>query len=151
MKNPIESHFGNTRYHVSPTMAEKEKYLFYCCVPFQRWMLLPICSLVQLCFGSFYAWSIYNVPLATRLTTDTTPVTYADVSEVFYVNVGLFGLASCFAGPWIERMGPRIPCFLGSVLFFAGHLLSALGAHLKSLELVFLGYGVLAGMGIGIG
>jgi MFS family permease len=64
--------------------------------------------------------------------------------------VGGLGLAAAFMGPILERRGPMLACFLGTTLFLTGNLLTALALYLKQIWLVFLGYGVVAGFGIGV-
>ncbi|CAG7823273.1 unnamed protein product, partial [Allacma fusca] len=53
-------------------------------------------------------------------------------------------------GPWLERRGPLVACFTGIALFTSGHFVTALGLYFKQIWLVFLGYGVLGGIGTGL-
>ena len=67
-----------------------------------------------------------------------------------YVTVVFFAVNAALFGPWLERNGPSKGVLLGSCLFFAGNLLTALGVYVKQLALIYVGYGVFGGMGIGI-
>lgn len=68
----------------------------------------------------------------------------------FYIAVGLLGLAAAIMGPWLERNGPFLTCTLGTCLFFAGNLTTALALHLRQIWLVYIGYGLIAGFGLGV-
>jgi len=68
----------------------------------------------------------------------------------FYIAVGLLGIAAAIMGPWLEREGPRKASILGGFLFCSGNLITALALYLKQMWLIYLGYGIIAGYGIGI-
>lgn len=68
----------------------------------------------------------------------------------FYVAVGLLGLSAAIMGPWLERRGPTIASILGGSLFCTGNLMTAIALYTKQMWLVYLGYGVIAGYGIGL-
>jgi len=68
----------------------------------------------------------------------------------FYLAVGFLGAAAALMGAWLERHGPFVTCALGTTLFFVGNLLTALALHLRLIWLVFIGYGVVAGFGMGV-
>ncbi len=63
----------------------------------------------------------------------------------------LLGLSAAVFGPWLDRVGPRKAMFAAACCFGGGFLVSALGVHLHQLWLIYLGYGVLGGCGLGIG
>ncbi|KAJ1562711.1 hypothetical protein HK096_004969, partial [Nowakowskiella sp. JEL0078] len=65
--------------------------------------------------------------------------------------VAVFGCAAAMLGPWLERNGPFKGVLLGASLFYAGNLLAGLGVFTKQMWLVYIGYGIVAGMGLGIG
>ena len=107
-------------------------------------MVVPAAVLIQFCVGSLYAWSIFNKPIDELLNTQNmAPIT-------FYIACGFLGGSAALTGPWLERRGPRLACLLGIALFCSGHFLTALALYLKQIWLVFLGYGVLGGMGTGL-
>lgn len=68
----------------------------------------------------------------------------------FYIAVGLLGMSGAIMGPWLERNGPRIASILGGSLFCVGNLLTAVALYWRQIWLVYLGYGVIAGYGIGL-
>jgi MFS family permease len=69
----------------------------------------------------------------------------------FSIAIGILGLAAAVFGRWVERAGPRKSMFVAAVCFAGGFIVAALGVHYHWLLLVYLGYGVLGGCGLGIG
>jgi MFS family permease len=99
---------------------------------------MPAGVVPQFCAGSVYAWSVFNKPIELQIfgeVNNTAPIT-------FTIAIGCLGLSAAVMGPWLERNGPRKACLLGTSLFFAGNITTALALYLKQLWLVFLGYGV---------
>ncbi|KAJ1923517.1 hypothetical protein IWQ60_005842 [Tieghemiomyces parasiticus] len=147
--NPLKQfvlwHYRDSPYKRSLAQIERERYLF-CGIPFNRWVLLPVAVLIQFCSGSLYAWSIYNKPIDKAITGDenanAAPIT-------FYLAVCLLGFSAAFTGPILERKGPRFGCLVGTVSLFTGHLLTALAVHTKQMWLVYVGYGIVGGFGLG--
>ncbi|MBK8476379.1 MAG: MFS transporter [Opitutaceae bacterium] len=103
-------------------------------------------TLLQLCLGSVYAWSYFQKPLA-----DTYGWSNAQVAWTFSFAIAFLGLAAAVGGRALPRFGPRVLAVTGSLLFGAGHLLAALALSLHSLPLLWLGYGVVGGIGLGLG
>lgn len=103
-------------------------------------------TLLQLCLGSVYAWSFFQKPLA-----DTYGWSNAKVAWTFSFAIAFLGLAAAVGGRALPRFGPRTLAVTGSLLFGAGHLLAALALSLHSLPLLWLGYGVVGGIGLGLG
>ncbi|KAF9164401.1 hypothetical protein DFQ26_001493 [Actinomortierella ambigua] len=68
----------------------------------------------------------------------------------FYIALGCFGVSASIMGPWLERHGPRSAGFLGAMLFLIGNLITALGCEVKQISLVYIGYGIFGGLGLGI-
>lgn len=96
--------------------------------------------------GSVYAWSVFNRPIDVAIygsDQKVAPIT-------FYINIGCLGVAASLLGPWLERNGPRKAGVIGGTLFCIGHWVAALGIHLKLMPLVFFGYGVISGLGLGL-
>ncbi|KAJ6647167.1 L-lactate transporter, partial [Pseudolycoriella hygida] len=140
-------HYGNTKCNVSAEQFEREKFIFGK-VKFHPIILMPAAVLIQFCCGSLYAWSVFNTPIDEVVTGDPksglAPVT-------FYIAVGMFGVSAASMGPWLERNGPKKSLMLSSSLFFLGNLLSSLAIHLKAIWLLYIGYGMIGGFGLGLG
>eukprot|EP00123_Amoebidium_parasiticum_P014832 comp22661_c0_seq1/m.34968 comp22661_c0_seq1/g.34968 ORF comp22661_c0_seq1/g.34968 comp22661_c0_seq1/m.34968 type:complete len:567 (-) comp22661_c0_seq1:439-2139(-) len=137
-------HYTDVRSRRSPEQEDAEKYLIGNIV-FKRWMLLPAAILVQLCVGTFLSWSVYNVPIEKY-----TGAPKGAASVTFYTVMGVFGLSSAVFGPVVERRGPRMMLMLSSTFFFVGNMLAALGVYLHILAIVYVGFGVVGGMGLGV-
>ena len=121
---------------------------------FNRWFV-PIASVaIHLCIGSVYAWSIYN-PALTRALGVVTPAaqdwSLAETNRVFTIAIVFLGLSAAVAGKWLEDVGPRKVGVVAALCWGGGYLVGGLGIELHQLWLVYLGYGVIGGCGLGLG
>ncbi|HEU4619403.1 MAG TPA: OFA family MFS transporter [Gammaproteobacteria bacterium] len=121
---------------------------------FNRWWV-PVASVaIHLCIGSVYAWSIYN-PALVRVFGVVTPAaedwSLGSVVQIFTVAIVFLGLSAAFAGKWLEDVGPRTVGVVAALCWGGGYLLGGLGIFLHELWLVYLGYGVIGGCGLGLG
>ncbi|KAI8821339.1 major facilitator superfamily domain-containing protein [Fimicolochytrium jonesii] len=151
----VKYHYSSTEYHRTDKQIKREEWLIPGVLRFRRIFLMPAAVLIQVCCGSLYAWSGYNLPIeraiyGPSLSAKGVAVDRGQASNVFFVAVAVFGVTSALLGPWLERNGPLKGALLGSTLFFVGQLLAALGVHVQSLPLVFFGYGFVGGAGLGI-
>lgn len=121
---------------------------------FNRWKVPPASIAIHLCIGSVYAWSIYNPPL-TRLFGVVTPASgdwsLQDVTWIFSVAIVFLGLAAALAGHWLDKVGPRLVGTAAAVLWGGGYLVGSMGILTHQLWLLYFGYGVLGGCGLGLG
>lgn len=109
---------------------------------------------IHLCIGSVYAWSIYNPALIKAVgavTSAASDWTLANVTWIFTVAIVFLGLSAAFAGKWLEKVGPRKVGVVAACCWGGGYLVGALGLALHQLWLVYLGYGVIGGCGLGLG
>ncbi len=121
---------------------------------YNRW-LVPLASVsIHLCIGSVYAWSIYN-PSLTRVfgvvTSAADDWSLSEVVWVFTVAIIFLGLAAAFAGRWLEKVGPRMVGVVAACCWGGGYLVGAIGIMTHQLWLLYLGYGVIGGCGLGLG
>ncbi len=121
---------------------------------YNRWRV-PLASVaIHLCIGSVYAWSIYNPPL-TRVfgvvTSAADDWTLGQVVWVFTVAIVCLGLAAAFAGKWLEKVGPRKVGVVAACCWGGGYIVGAAGILTHQLWLLYLGYGVIGGCGLGLG
>ena len=121
---------------------------------YNRWRV-PLASIaIHLCIGSVYAWSIYNPPL-TRIqgvvASSAGDWSLSAVVWVFTVAIVSLGLAAAFAGKWLEEAGPRKVGVVAAFCWGGGYLVGALGILTHQLWLLYLGYGVIGGCGLGMG
>jgi len=121
---------------------------------FNRWKVPPASVAIHLCIGSVYAWSIYNPPL-TRLFGVVAPASgdwsLQDVTWIFSVAIVFLGFAAALAGHWLDKVGPRLVGTAAAVLWGGGYLVGSIGILTHQLWLLYLGYGVLGGCGLGLG
>jgi len=121
---------------------------------FNRWKVPPASIAIHLCIGSVYAWSIFNLPL-TRIFGVVAPSfadwSLQDVTWIFSVAIVALGLAAAFAGRWLEKVGPRMVGVVAALCWGGGFLIGALGIYWHQLWLLYLGYGVIGGCGLGLG
>ncbi|XSG81883.1 MAG: L-lactate MFS transporter [Methyloligella sp. ZOD6] len=121
---------------------------------FSRWLVPPAALCVHLCIGQVYAFSVFNLPMTKLIgITESAPDDWklTELGWIFSIAIVFLGVAAAFTGTWLDRQGPRKAMFLAASLFGGGFLVSALGVYLHQLWLIYLGYGVLGGCGLGIG
>ncbi len=111
-----------------------------------RWFIAGLGTLLQLCLGSVYAWSYFQKPLVEGYGWRNTQVAWT-----FSLAIGFLGLAAAVGGVLLPKFGPRKLAVTGALLYGAGYLLAALALHLKMLALLWIGYGVIGGIGLGLG
>src|SRR5581483_4240472 len=121
---------------------------------FNRWKVPPASVAIHLCIGSVYAWSIFNEPLRRVLgvaAPSSQDWSLKQVVWVFTVAIVFLGLSAALAGKWLERVGPRAVGTVAAFLWGGGFLVAGLGIVTHQLWLLYLGYGVLGGCGLGLG
>ena len=121
---------------------------------FNRFLVPPAALAVHLSIGQVYAFSTFNLPLTKLIGLSHSAPGDWDLKQVgwvFSLAIVFLGASAALFGRWVERVGPRKSMFIAALCFGGGFLVSAFGIHLHQLWLVYLGYGVLGGCGLGIG
>jgi MFS family permease len=113
---------------------------------YNRWLIPPAALAVHLSIGEIYAFSVFKVPLKDHFGTGLTPI-----GIIFSIAIGMLGLSAAFGGRWVERAGPRKAMALAATCWGTGFLVGAVGVATKQLWIVYLGIGVIGGIGLGIG
>lgn len=116
---------------------------------FNRWWIPAGAVAVHICIGSVYAWSTFNRPIQALLPVE--PWWFSPPYTTFTAALVLLGLSAAFGGPWVERRGPRAAATAAAFLFGIGLVIGGLGLAVHQAVLVFLGMGVIGGMGCGLG
>lgn len=114
--------------------------------PKNRWLIAASAVGIHLSIGSVYAWSVYTKPLIEQLGWGL-----KDTQFTFSLAIFFLGIAAAFLGHFLEKHGPRKAGLLCALCFGAGIAGSGVAIMLKSLPLLYLFYGVLGGIGLGIG
>jgi MFS family permease len=121
---------------------------------YSRWLVPPAALAIHLSIGQVYAFSVFKIPL-TKAIGITVPApgdwTQPDIAWIFSLAIAVLGIAAAVWGKWLEDAGPRKAMFAAACCFGGGFLVSALGVHLHQLWIIYFGYGVLGGIGLGLG
>jgi MFS family permease len=111
-----------------------------------RWLIPPAALSIHLAIGQVYAWSVFKKPLEASL-----GISGVASALPFTVGIVMLGLSAALFGTTVDRLGPRWAMFVSMCCFSSGFLISALGMSIRQYWLVVLGYGVVGGIGLGIG
>lgn len=112
---------------------------------YSRWLIPPAALAIHLSIGQVYAYSVFKSPLEAYFGVNKTASGW-----VFSIAIVMLGLAAAFGGTWAERVGPRKTMFVSACCFTGGFLISALGVFASQFWLVYLGYGFVGGIGLGL-
>ena len=121
---------------------------------YNRWLVPPAALAIHLCIGQIYAYSVFNKPLSQsrgiseHIEGDWTLV---QIGYVFSIALFCLGASAAIFGRWLERVGPRKAMFVSALCFSGGFFVSALGVWWHQIWLLYLGNGVLGGIGLGLG
>jgi len=131
---------------------------------FSRWLVPPAALAIHLCIGMAYGFSVFWLPMSkliagapacTRFIDELTATgcnwTVADVTHIFETFIAVLGLSAAIFGSWVERAGPRKSGFVSALCWGAGLAVGGYGVMIHQLWLVFLGSGLLGGIGLGLG
>ena len=121
---------------------------------FNRWRVPPAALAIHLCIGQVYAFSVFSLPLSKAIgLTAASPDDWkvSTVGWVFSTAIVFLGLSAALFGSWLERVGPRAAMFVSALCFTSGLALGAAGINAHQFWLLIIGYGVIGGIGLGIG
>jgi MFS family permease len=121
---------------------------------FSRWMVPPAALCIHLCIGQAYAFSVFNLPMTKLIgVAKSAPNDWklTDLGWIFSIAIVFLGVSAAVFGRWVEEGGPRRAMFAAALCFSGGFLISAFGVSIHQLWLIYLGYGVLGGTGLGLG
>jgi MFS family permease len=111
-----------------------------------RWLVPPAALSIHLAIGQAYAWSVFKKPLEASL-----GISGVASALPFTLGIVILGASAALFGTRVDRNGPRWAMFISMCCFCSGFLISALGVSIGQYWLVVLGYGVVGGIGLGIG
>ncbi|WP_342319022.1 L-lactate MFS transporter [Corynebacterium mayonis] len=113
---------------------------------FNRWLIPPAALAIHLSIGQVYAFSVFKRPMMEHFA-----VGEVAVGWIFSLAIGMLGISSALFGTWVERVGPRVSMAVAGALWVVGFMVATLGISSGQLWLVYLGYGFIGGIGLGIG
>jgi MFS family permease len=117
-------------------------------------MVPPAALCVHLCIGQAYAFSVFNLPMTKLLgINESAPGDWklTELGWIFSLAIFFLGVSAALLGRWVEEGGPRKAMFTAALCWAGGFFLSAIGVYTHTLWLIYIGYGVLGGFGLGIG
>ena len=121
---------------------------------YSRWLVPPAALAIHLSIGQAYAFSVFNLPLSKLIGgTASAPGDWklSTLGWIFSVAIVFLGISAAIWGAWLERVGPRKAMFVSACCFGGGFLIGSIGIRTHQLWLLLLGYGVLGGIGLGLG
>jgi MFS family permease len=135
---------------------------------FNRWLVPPAALCIHLCIGMAYGFSVFWLPLsravglsaskscpdmslAQELFTTTCDWRIASMGWMFTLFFVVLGVSAALWGGWLERAGPRKAGVVAAVCWCGGLVLGAIGVYIHQLWLMWLGAGVVGGIGLGLG
>lgn len=110
----------------------------------KRWGIAIAGIILQIVLGSVYAWSVYRIPLTTKF-----HWTIPQVTLTFTICIVMLGISSFLGGLWLKQVGPRVVAITGGFLYGLGTILAS--ASGDRLWWLYLSYGVIGGIGLGLG
>lgn len=111
----------------------------------KRWLIAAAGVIIMTVLGTVYAWSVFTKPII-----EMTHWNKSDVSVTFMVIIGMIGLAAAFGGILVDKKGPKFVATIGVILYAVGTLLGGLAVSSSSLWMLWIGYGVIGGIGNGL-
>ncbi|WP_291378765.1 OFA family MFS transporter [Demequina sp.] len=113
---------------------------------YNRWLVPPAALAVHLSIGQVYALSVFKTALEERF-----DASHTQIGIIFSIAIVMLGLSAAFGGRWMERHGPRKTMVLSALLWSLGFAVGSIGIFTTQLWLVYVGYGFIGGMGLGLG
>jgi len=112
----------------------------------KRWLIAGAAIIMQLCLGTVYAWSVFKLPLMKAHGWSD-----FEVSSTMMILMAVIGVSAAFGGTLVDKKGPRFVASIGGILFGSGVLLAGFADQVGNLFLLYLGFGIIGGLGNGFG
>jgi len=111
-----------------------------------RWVVAAAGTVLMACLGTVYGWSLFAEPLRAAHGWSASTTTLAFSTAIFFLGVG-----AVLGGRWQDRAGPRPVAVAGALLWAAGNVLAGLGTERLGAPWLWLSYGAVGGLGLGLG
>src|ERR1700723_4539666 len=135
---------------------------------FNRWLVPPAALCIHLCIGMAYDFSVFCLPLSRavgltapkagpdmtllqELFTTTCDWKVASLGWMYTLFFVLLGVSAAIWGGWLERVGPRKAGVVAALCWGGGLIIGAFGVYVHQLWIMWLGAGVIGGVGLGLG
>jgi MFS family permease len=159
---------GTTRDGVAPQPGLLDRERIIAQPGFNRWLVPPAALAIHLCIGMAYGFSVFWLPLSralgvqksvacpdltlfSALFTTTCDWRVADLGWMYTLFFVVLGSSAALWGGWLERVGPRRAGVVAACCWCGGLLISAIGIVLHQLWMLWIGSGVIGGVGLGLG
>jgi OFA family oxalate/formate antiporter-like MFS transporter len=111
-----------------------------------RWGIAVAAVIMQICLGAVYGWSVFKIPLMRTEHWSETQVQLNFTLAILFLGVG-----TIIGGLWQDRSGPRLVASVAGLLYGVGYILSSVFTTNHSLGGLYFAYGILSGLGMGMG
>lgn len=111
-----------------------------------RWLIALSAIGIHISIGSVYAYSVITNPVKEIFDVEGSTINWAFKLAIFFL-----GMSAAFLGSWVEKVGPKVSGIAAGIFYGVGILGSGLAVYLESLTLFYLCYGVIGGIGLGLG
>lgn len=113
---------------------------------FSRWLIPPAALAIHMCIGQVYATSVYRDAIQVHF-----EASHTAIGIIFSLAIVMLGLSAALFGTWVDRNGPRRAILASTLFWVSGFIIGSVGIFTSQLWLLYLGYGILGGIGLGIG
>lgn len=110
-----------------------------------RWLIAIMGTVLQLGLGTVYAWSFFQSPIAEKYNWSNTEVAWA-----FSLAIFMLGISAAWGGTVMPKFGPKKLAIIGGLLYASGYFISSVALAQHSLLLLYLGFGIVGGIGLGL-
>ena len=111
----------------------------------KKWHIAITGTFTHLLLGTVYAWSFFQTPI-----TEFTGWNNAQAAWAFSLSIFMLGVTAAWAGNKMSVYGPRKLAMIGGALYALGYLISGFALANQSLVLLYFGFGIIGGMGLGL-
>ena len=111
----------------------------------KRWLIAASGVVIMTLLGTVYAWSVFVNPIMAAYGWSK-----ESVAVVFMIIIGMIGLAAAFGGVLVDKKGPKFAAALGVTLYGIGVLMGGVALKMGNIWILYIGYGVLGGIGNGL-
>ena len=116
------------------------------CPSFNRWLIPPAALAIHMCIGQVYGASVYRDAIQLHF-----GASHTAIGIIFSLAIVMLGLSAALFGSWVDRNGPRRAVLASTACWVSGFVIGSVGIFTEQLWLLYLGYGVVGGIGLGIG
>lgn len=138
--------FVGNRGKFKPQLNSKLKAFLMLNKNSNRWFIAIMGTLLQIVLGTVYAWSFFQKPIMLEY-----GWTNVETMWIFSIAILFLGLSAAVGGMILPKFGPRKLATTGAILYSFGYLISDYAMSIASLPLFYFGFGVIGGIGLGLG